>query len=271
MAGILEQTYELKSGFAMPVLALGTWELRGDECVLTVQDAVELGYRHIDTAELYENEAEIGQALRDADRGQLFITSKVANSHLRREDLLKACEASLKRLGTEYIDLYLVHWPNDDVPIAETMKAMKELVEAGKVRSVGLSNFDVGRMQEAMSASDVAICNNQVEYHPYRPRREIPQFCHKRGISVTAYCPLARGEVLGDARLVKIGKKYDKSAVQVSLRWLLQKGVIIIPKASSREHLQENADMDGWELSADDMEAIDALGVEKKLVDSTYT
>jgi len=271
MTSIMERTYQLLSGHNMPILGLGTWELRGGRCESTVREALELGYRHIDTAELYGNEAEIGRAIKGTDRSQLFITSKVSNSNLRSENLAQACGASLDRLGTDYLDLYLVHWPNDKIPIENTMEAMQSLVAEGKVRSIGLSNFDVKRMKDAMSASKQPISNNQVEYHPYRPRKEIPQFCEEQGVTLTAYCPLARGKVLKDKTLKQIGRKYGKSQAQVSLRWLLQKGAVVIPKASSQEHLKANMDMDDWELSSEDIAAIDALTVEKKLVDTIYT
>ena len=142
-----------------------------------------MGYRHIDTAELYGNEAQIGRAIRRVERASLFLTSKVASENLRTNDVLRACTQSLERLGTDYLDLYLIHWPNDEIPIEETMEAMESLVEQGMVRSVGVSNFDVSRLQEAIDASDVPICNDQVEYHPFRPRRELPEFCREHGIS----------------------------------------------------------------------------------------
>lgn len=271
MQNIVDQTYKLRSGCDMPVLGLGTWELTGEKCERTVREAIELGYRHIDTAELYGNEAEIGRAIKDADRSQLFITSKVKNSNLWSETLPQACQASLDRLGTEYLDLYLVHWPNEKIPLEQTMEGMQQLVADGKVRSVGVSNFDVKRMKEAMSVSEQPICNNQVEYHPYRARRKIPQFCKEHDIALTAYCPLARGKVLKDKILKQIGSKYGKSPAQVSLRWLLQKGAIVIPKAGSKEHLKENMDLDGWELSSEDIEAVDALSIEQKIVDTIYT
>lgn len=255
----------------MPALGLGTWELTGEKCERTVREAIKMGYRHIDTAELYGNEAEIGRAIKDTDRSQLFITSKVSNSNLRPGNLAQACEGSLDRLGTEYLDLYLVHWPNDKIPIEHTMEVMNNLVADGKVRSIGLSNFNVKLMKEAMSVSEQPISNNQVEYHPYRARREIPRFCEENGITLTAYCPLARGKVLKDPTLNEIGRKYGKSPALVSLQWLLQKGAIIIPKSGSREHLRENMDLDGWELSTEDIEAVDALSTGHQLVDTIYT
>ncbi len=271
MERILEKAVKLKNGASMPVFGLGTWKLSGSTCTETVRQAIDMGYRHIDTAEMYGNEAEIGQAIRNADRSRLFITSKVSSANLGQYDVVKACSQSLDRLRTDYLDLYLLHWPNDAIPLGQTMEGMQKLVAEGKVKSVGVSNFDVDRMQEAMAASEAPICNNQVEYHPFRPRHEIPQFCREHGITVTAYCPLARGRALEDSTLQEIGRKYGKSAAQVSLAWLLSKGALVIPKASSEEHLRANADLDGWELSNEDLETIDSMGVERKLVDVHYT
>jgi diketogulonate reductase-like aldo/keto reductase len=271
MESIMNRSYKLPSGHEMPVLGLGTWQLAGSTCERIVRAALELGYHHFDTAELYGNESEIGAALADADRESLFLTSKVSSELLRTNDVIRACRGSLERLRTDYLDLYLIHWPNDEIPIAETMDGMLYLVEEGMVRSVGVSNFDVRRLQEAMSVSDVPVCNDQVEYHPYRHRRELPEFCRTHGITLTAYCPLAKGRVVRDPLLTRIGRPYGKSAAQVSLRWLLQKGAVVIPKASSVEHLRANMDMDGWELSPQDMQAIDENAVEAKLVDATYT
>ncbi len=255
----------------MPVLGLGTWQLVGSKCERIVGKALELGYRHFDTAELYGNESEIGRAIAQVDRASLFLTSKVSSENLRTNDVIRACQRSLERLGTSYLDLYLIHWPNDEIPIEETMDGMQYLVEEGMVRSLGVSNFDVGRLQEAMDASEVPICNDQVEYHPYRSRRELPEFCAQHGVALSAYSPLARGQILRDPVLTRIGRKYGKTPAQVSLRWLLQKGAVVLPKASSVEHLQANMDMDGWELSAPEIQEIDEIGREMKVVDATYT
>ena len=182
----------------MPVLGLGTWQLAGIGCERIVKAAIDLGYRHFDTAELYGNEREVGRAIRGVERSDLFITSKVSSEHLRANDVIHACANSLGRLETDYLDLYLIHWPNDAIPLEETMDGMQYLVEEGMVHSVGVSNFDVGRMRDVISASQTPLCNNQVEYHPYRHRREIPQFCREHNIALTAYCPLAKGRVLRD-------------------------------------------------------------------------
>jgi 2,5-diketo-D-gluconate reductase B len=271
VAKIVNQNYQLLSGYSMPVLGLGTWRLAGATCERIVSAAVELGYRLIDTAERYGNEKEIGRAIARFDRTSLFLTSKVRSENLRAPDVIRACTQSLDRLGTSYLDLYLIHWPNDEVAIAETMDGLGELVERGLVRSVGASNFDVGRLREAMAASEIPICNDQVEYHPYRPRRQLPQFCAEHHIALSAYSPLAKGRVFGDPTLTRIGRRYGKSPGQVSLRWLLQKGAIAIPKAGSIEHLRANRDLDGWGLSEQEMQEIDNIGLEMRLVDATYT
>jgi 2,5-diketo-D-gluconate reductase B len=271
MESVLRQTYRLQSGYSMPVFGLGTWLLNGLACERAVSMAIQLGYRMIDTAELYGNELEIGRAIHGVDRGSLFISSKVSSAHLGTSDLIQACGRSLEHLGTSYLDLYLIHWPNDAIPIEYTMEGMQYLVQERFVRSVGVANFDVARLQEAIAASEVPICNDQVEYHPYRPRREIPEFCREHNIALTAYCPLAKGAVLRDPVLTRIGRQHDKSAAQVSLRWLLQKGAVVIPKASSLRHLEENVDLDGWELSTEEMLEIDNIGIEAKVVDTVYT
>lgn len=271
MESIVKQNYTLASGYPMPVLGLGTWRLVGATCERIVSAALDLGYRHLDTAELYGNETEIGRAIRRTPRNDLFLTSKVSSANLRTNDVIRACIGSLERLGTNYLDLYLLHWPNDEIPIAETMEAMLYLVEEGMVRSVGVSNFDVGRLRAALEVAEVPLCNDQVEYHPYRPRRELPEFCRTHDIALSAYSPLAEGRVFRDPTLTKIGHRYGKTAAQVSLRWLLQKGAAVIPKAGTVEHLRENMDMDGWQLTPQDLREIDNLGVEMKLIDATYT
>ncbi len=268
---IATEMLRLQSGYDMPVLGLGTWELTGDACVETVRKAVELGYRHIDTAELYENEAQIGKALKGADREKLFITSKAASKHLAPKAIFEACEGSLQKLGTDYLDLYLAHWPNDEMPIEQTMEAMQQLVDRGRVRSVGLSNFDVSRVDAALSVSPVPICNLQIEYHPFTPREELPEFCRKHDIVITAYSPLARGRVFKDEILNEVAEKYGKSVAQTSLRWLVQKGHIVIPKSSSEVHLRDNMDIFDWSLAQEDMERIDRIHHEQRLVDTRYT
>lgn len=245
-------TYKLKSGYLMPVLGMGTWQLTGKFCEKAVKWALEMGYTHIDTSDDYMNEERIGRAIKDFERTRLFITSKVDDSKLHRNDLIQSCKETLERLGTEYVDLYLLHRPNPTIPIEESMEAMEELVQRSRVRSVGISNFNIAGIQRAIKASQVPVCNNQIKIHPYHYPSKIIQFCKENGIKVTAYSPLDTGEIVNDDLLTHIGKKYRRSAPQVSLRWLLENGLIVIPKASSKNHLIENRNIFNWNLSEED-------------------
>lgn len=261
-----KKSLKLRSGYRMPVLGLGTWQLTGKLCEETVRKALELGYRHIDTAELYGNEEEIGRAIRGSDRSGLFLVSKVWASNLRRGDVLKACESSLKLLGTSYLDLYLIHWPSERIPLEETMGAMGELVDKGMVRSIGISNFDIEWSQRAMDASRIPVSVNQVEFHPHLYQRDLLEFCKRSGIVLTAYSPLAQTKVLDDEVLKGIAESHGKTPAKVSLRWLVQHGMVVIPKSSSVEHLRENMDVFGWNLSKKEMGDIDAIRVFRRQV-----
>lgn len=261
-----EKGLKLSSGYRMPVLGLGTWQLTGKQCEEAVRKALELGYRHIDTAELYLNEKEIGRAIGGFDRSGLFLVSKVWSSNLRRGDLLKACESSLKLLGISYLDLYLIHWPSHSVPLEETMDAMGELVDKGLVRSIGISNFDTDWSKRAMVASRIPISVNQVEFHAHLYQKDLLGFCKKNRIVMTAYSPLARTEVLDDAVLRGIAESHGKTPAQVSLRWLVQHGLVVIPKSSSVEHLRENMDIFGWDLTKKEMEEIDAIRIFRRQI-----
>jgi diketogulonate reductase-like aldo/keto reductase len=249
----------LKNGVKMPVLGLGTWQLEGKGGVEAVQLALRLGYTHIDTAEIYGNQREIGIAIKGHDRKRLFITSKVWYTHLRKRDVLAACTQTLKELGTTYLDLYLIHWPNSAVPLQETFEALKELHDDGKVRAVGVSNFTVKHLEEAMKASKVDICVNQVEFHPLLYQKELLAFCDKNHVRLTAYSPLGRGAVFKEATIKEIAAKHGKSPSQVALRWLYEKGVIAIPKGSSEQHLKENMAIFDFELTKEETKRLDSL------------
>lgn len=266
----MKKTLQLKSGYEMPVLGLGTWQLKGQKCKKAVQDAYELGYRHIDTAEMYENEADIGEAIRKIDRKSLFITSKAPQKYLAHQDLLSSCRRSLEKLGTDYLDLYLLHWPNDDILLDETLEGIRDLFEQGSIRSFGVSNFDVGRIQDVLSKSEVPVSNLQIEYHPFTQRHELPAFCLQEKIVITAYSPLARGKVFENETIKQVAKAHGKNPAQVSLRWLVQKGHVVVPKSSSREHLRDNMDVFDWALTREEMEKIDRLKGER-LIDTQYT
>lgn len=240
----------------IPALGLGTYRLRGQSCTETVTQAIEMGYRHIDTAEYYENQAAIGQALADTaiDREELFVTTKVWRDNLAAADTKRVARESREKLGVDAIDLFLIHWPSPSVPIEETIGAMNELHEAGVVRHIGVSNFSVEQLDAARAASETPICTNQVEYNPYTDQSDLLEYCIDHDIMLTAYSPLAKGRVVDDETLATIGDRYDKSPAQVALRWLVQQPqVAAIPKASSRTHLDANLSVFDFELTDDEM------------------
>ncbi|MGM0375140.1 MAG: aldo/keto reductase, partial [Chloroflexota bacterium] len=226
-------------GERVPKIGLGTWQMRGSRCQRSVLSALDMGYRHIDTAEFYNNEEEVGRAIVESgvDREDIFLTTKAWSNHLRKEAIQIACEDSLRRLGVEYIDLYLVHRPNDSVPLEETIAGLEALIESGKIRAMGVSNFSVSRLDQARSIASDPVFTNQVEYHPFYDQSELLAYCQTHGLALTAYSPLDRGRVMRDRTLRNIGERYGKSPAQVTLRWLIQQeSVITIPKASSSSH-----------------------------------
>ncbi len=239
-------------GASIPKLGLGTWQNTGASCTRSVQTALELGYRHIDTAQAYGNEAEVGQGIADADvdREDVFLTTKVWRSNLRYDDVLESVKDSLDRLGTDYVDLLLIHWPHPRRPVEPTLNAMSELRDDGAVSHLGVANFTVDQVRAAVRIADDPLVTDQVLYHPLKDQSALRRYCEDAGIALTAYSPLARGGVIGDDRLGTIGDRYGKSAAQVALRWLLQQpGVVAIPKATSREHLEENLDVFDFSLT----------------------
>jgi len=251
----------LASGQEVPVVGLGTWELTGSTCTKAVKIALDIGYRHIDTAYIYGNHAEISRAIKEGpvDRSELFITSKVWKNSLTREKVLAQTGEILRQLGTDYVDLLLVHWPTTDVPIEETISAFEEVAGEGAARSIGVSNFTVGDLEGALEVASLPIVNNQVKFNPQVRPVDVLEFCREKGISVTAYSPLARGEVIGQGGVLgEIAGNWEKTTAQVTLRWLIQKGLIVIPKASSRGHLEENLAVMGWELRPDEMKRLDS-------------
>lgn len=249
----------LPDGDEMPVLGIGTWELEGETLEQSVKVALEGKYTHVDTAEGYQNEAEIGEALSDFDRDELFLTSKVLPSNLDYESVIESCEQSLNRLNTDYLDLYLIHWPNPAISLRETLDAMEHLYEKGKIRNVGVSNFTAYQLSNALHISNVPIAVNQIEYHPYFQRPELLEYCRESDVIVEAAAPLARTEVLGDETLHELAEKYDKSPAQIILRWAIEKDIVVIPKSRSPEHIADNSELFDWSLEASDHERIDTL------------
>jgi len=266
-------TVTLPSGDEMPVLGLGTWNIDGDTVREAVSAGLDAGYTHVDTAEGYMNEAEIGDALgrADADRDDLFLTSKVLPKNLGYESVIEACEQSLDRLGTDYLDLYLIHWPNPAISLRETLDAMAHLHEEGLIRNVGVSNFSPYQLSAATHVSDVPIAVNQIEYHPWLQRPDWVAACREEGVVVEAAAPLARAEVFEDPVLQEIAEEYDRSPAQVALRWAIQNDVVVIPKSSTPEHVRGNADVLDWELDDEDVARLDEVDRDYPVYDERHT
>jgi diketogulonate reductase-like aldo/keto reductase len=255
--------YVTAHGVDVPALGFGTWPMKGETCRTAVRTALEAGYRHVDTAQMYENEAAVGRAIAESDvpRDEVFVVTKLRSGNLAHDDVLRTARESLDRLDTGGIDLLLIHSPSRSVPIEESIGAMNRLQAEGVVKHIGVSNFSVAQLESAMEASETPILTNQVEYHPFTSRSDLLEFCLEHGVMLTAYTPLARGRVTGDETLREIGERYGKTPAQVALRWLIQQGMVTaIPKAADPEHIAENVDVLHFELTAEEMERIFDLG-----------
>jgi 2,5-diketo-D-gluconate reductase B len=261
------ETIEIQ-GVSVPRLGFGTWQIEGADAREAVRDALEIGYRQIDTAQAYGNEAEVGAGIADSgiDRGEIFLTTKIFPGEFEPEALRAAADNSLKALGTDFVDLLLLHWPDDSVPLEQTMAALLALREAGKIRQLGVSNFPTALLQEALEHAPV-FCD-QVEYHPFLGQDAVLEFARANDVLVTAYSPLAHGRVPDDATLAEIGEAHGKSAGQVALRWLLeQPHVSPIPKASSHERRIENFEVFDFELTDEERARIGALPKDDRQID----
>ena len=237
-------------GTVVPKIGYGTWQVTGADATEGVRDALELGYRHIDTARLYGNEDEVGEGLKASgvDRSEIFLTTKIWPDDFRRADAIAAAEDSLRRLRVDHVDLLLLHWPNPDVPIAETMEALNELKDRGLTKRTGLSNFPTRLVEEARQHGEVFA--NQVEYHPYLGQPAVLRQAREHDLLLEAYSPFAHGLLHDDPVLIEIGEAHGRTAGQVALRWLLdQPQVVALPKASSHERRAQNLDVFGFELT----------------------
>lgn len=258
-------------GEEVPALGFGTWQLSGEDCTRAVRHALDLGYRHIDTAQGYENEAEVGAAIAGADtpREDLFLTTKIWIGNLAPGEVEKTADDSLRRLRTDYVDLLLIHWPTEDMDLAATLEAMMRVKDAGKVRHLGVSNFTPPLLLEALRHAP--IFSHQVEYHPYLAQDELLALAQEHDLMLTAYSPLAKGKVPSDKKLKEIGQRHGKSPVQVVLRWLLQQeNVAAIPKAASAEHRRTNLEIFDFALSDDEMAEIGSLARDERVVDPAW-
>ena len=246
------------NGARIPAIGLGTWELRGRTCARLVEQALKLGYRHIDTAQIYENEREVGEGLRASGvrRDDVFVTTKIWTTHFAPNDLERSTKESLARLRLSAVDLLLLHWPNPHVPLAETLGALAHVKRLGMSRHIGVSNFTVALVEEAVALCPEPLACDQVEYHPYLDQTKVRDACARLGIAVVAYSPVAKGRIKNDRTLARIGQVHRKTAAQVCLRWLVQQNVSAIPRTSKIERLSENIDIFDFELSQEEMHQV---------------
>jgi len=250
------------NGTNIPAIGFGTFELQPADAEAMTTHALNIGYRHIDTAEAYNNEEAVGAGIRQStvSRQDIFLTTKVWIDNFAEGDLQQAVKNSLTRLGTDYVDLLLLHWPNPDVALAETMAALNDTLERGLTRNIGISNFTTTLIDQAVADSVAPLAVNQVEYHPYLSQKPVKDVLDRQHMALTAYCPLAQGRVFSDTALQRIGENHGKNAGQVALRWLLQQGgVIVIPRSTQAEHVESNFDVFDFTLSDDEMNAITDL------------
>lgn len=257
----ISTTTTLNNGVEMPIVGLGTYLSNdGEEVINAVQWALEAGYRAIDTASMYQNEEGIGQAISASptSREDIFITSKVWNTDQGYESTLASCAGSLERFGTDYLDLLLIHWPSR-THMADTWRAMEELLSDGKVRSIGVSNFLAHHLDELLSTANVPPTVDQFEHHPYLQQPELVAKCAEHDIKVTAWAPILKGRVNEIDAIVSIANEVDATPAQVTLRWMLDRGVIVIPKSVRQERIQENGDLFDFALAADHVERLNAL------------
>ena len=263
---------KLKNGNQIPALGLGTYKLKGKECTKVVKKALEIGYRHLDTADMYNNHQAIAPALEqtDIDREELFITSKLKSSDLKYDRVKNSLDRFLNELNTDYLDLLLIHWPNPDIPIEESLSALKELQQENKIKNIGVSNFTQDLLQEALNYYPDLITVNQVEFHPTLYQKKLLEFSAQNNVILTAYSPLGRGQVFNNPSLKSLAEKYDKSPAQLTLRWMIEKDIVVIPKASSEAHLKNNFDIFNWDFPEEAARAIDDINQNNRLINPGY-
>jgi 2,5-diketo-D-gluconate reductase B len=261
-------------GASIPLLGLGTWDLRGRTCARIVEEALGLGYRHVDTAEMYDNERDVGDGLRASGvkRSDVFITTKIWPDHFAPRELERAARASLSRLGLREVDLLLLHWPNPRIPLADTLGALAEVKREGLTRHIGVSNFTVALIEQAVALTTEPLVCNQIEYHPFLDQSKVIAACHRHDMAVVAYSPIARGKAAGDRLLARIASAHHKTAAQVSLRFLVQQNIVVIPRTGKTDRLSENAAIFDFKLSPQEMTEIAGLARrDGRIIDWSYS
>jgi methylglyoxal/glyoxal reductase len=264
-----EQVYTtLNNGIKMPLLGLGVYDMYNKEAEQAVDWALKIGYRLIDTASMYENEVEIGNAIRQSSvkRKDIFLTTKVNNTEQGYDQTLRAFESSLKKLDCEYIDLYLIHWPLKESR-KDTWKALEHLYKTGQVRAIGVANYLLPFLEELNSYSSIVPAVNQIELSPYLFQKSFLEICQKQGILLQAYTPLVRGQRFNDTRLLELSEKYYKTPAQIILRWAIQHGISSIPKSANPIRLQENFQIFDFEISSKDMQWMDTFDENLRVVE----
>ena len=248
-------------GARIPAMGLGTMTLKDKVCVDAVDAALRMGYRNIDTAAFYGNETEVGQGIRQSGvpRGEIFLTTKVRHNDLKPGDFEAAVEGSLKKLGVPYVDLLLIHWPSPDLALRDYIPALCKARRNGQTRHIGVANFTIALLDEATKIADEPLVNNQIEVHPFLDQTRLLAHCKRLGMSVTAYCPIGRGKVPGVDSLDRIGEKYGKSGAQIALRWLVQQGIVPIPRTANPDKMKQNLDVFDFALTEAEMAEIGKL------------
>jgi 2,5-diketo-D-gluconate reductase A len=261
-------TIALNNGVEIPQLGFGVYQVPPEDTAEAVQAALEVGYRHIDTAEMYGNEKGVGEGLRASGipREEVFVTSKLNNGFHAREDALRAFDGTLAALGSDYVDLFLIHWPlpGIDVDYIETWKAMEEIYRSGRAKSIGVSNFKGHHLRRLFSDTEIRPAVNQIEIHPYLTQDGLRAFDAEHEIATEAWSPIAQGKVLDDPTILRVAERHGKSAAQVTLRWHVQRGDIVFPKSVTRSRIEENFDIFDFELSEDDLREITALNRDER-------
>lgn len=263
MIGYNKKYVKLNNGRYIPSIGFGTSLITGNECIEVIKTAIEVGYKHIDTASAYENEVEIGKAIKQSkiDRKELFITSKVWKDCMGYDNTLKSFENTLKNLNLEYIDLFLIHWPkndNDKLNL-DTWKALEKLYKEGKVKTIGVSNFLKHHLEIILNNCDIVPAVNQIEFHPGLIRKETIEFCKDKNIVLEAWSPLGKGKMLNNEILKRIAEKYNKSVAQLCLKWCLQNGIIPLPKSVNKERMKQNLELFDFKITEEDMNTINNM------------